>query len=358
MYINPLVKKILIQYFLTILILSLILGGTPLLLRRFLLQRVWQDYDFFYPFLSFVGDNLTAIVVAGLLLIWVVTTIYFITKMASYLNELTQGTSQLLAEPEKQLYLSSDLFSVQEEMNLLREQNNRNQRAAKEAEQRKNDLIVYLAHDLRTPLTSVIGYLTLLQEEPDLSATSRARYTGIALDKAHRLEQLIAEFFEITRFNLTTIVLNKEVVDLSLMLEQMSYEFLPILSEKNLTWQLAIEKNCQATVDLEKMERVFDNLIRNAINYSYPNTPLVLSLFVDDAINITLSNSGPTIPPEKIERIFEPFYRMDTSRSTSSGGTGLGLPIAKEIIDAFDGTLTASSEDNLVIFTIRLPKNQ
>lgn len=355
--INPIIQKILIQYFLTTLILLLILGGTPLLLRRILLQRVWQEKDFFYPFLSFVGNNLVAIVIVGVFIIWIINSTYFMTKMTGYLNEVIQGTSQLLDEPDKRLYLSKDLFNVQEEMNLLREQNNHNQRAAKEAEQRKNDLIVYLAHDLRTPLTSVIGYLTLLQEEPDLSPTARARYTGIALDKAQRLEQLIGEFFEITRFNLTTLVLNKEVVDLSLMLEQISYEFLPILAEKHLSWHLAIEKNCQVTIDAEKMERVFDNLIRNAINYSYSDTTLILSLSVDEQIQISLSNQGPTIPPEKIERIFEPFYRMDTARGTSSGGTGLGLPIAKEIIGAFDGTLTATSENNTVTFTICLPKD-
>lgn len=354
---NPLIQKILLRYFLTILIISAVFGGIPLVLRFVLLQRVWQANDPFYWSLAFINNHLVVFAIIGFLFIWIVTTIYFIVKMTGYLNEVTQSTSQLLDEPDKRIYLSNDLASIEEELNLLREQNILNQRAAKEAEQRKNDLIVYLAHDLRTPLTSVIGYLTLLQEEPDLPANFRARYTGIALDKAQRLEQLIGEFFEITRFNLTTIVLNKETLDLSMMLEQISYEFLPILAEKNLQWQLDIEKNCQATLDWEKIERVFDNLIRNAIHYSYPDTTLSLRLFVDTHIHIELSNKGMTIPAEKIERIFEPFYRMDTARQSSSGGTGLGLPIAKEIIEALDGQLSASSEDNTITFTIQLPKD-
>ncbi|MBM7174039.1 VanA-type vancomycin resistance histidine kinase VanS, partial [Streptomyces sp. G44] len=135
------------------------------------------------------------------------------------------------------------------------------------------------------PLTSVIGYLTLLKEEPQLSNAMRNRYTEIALQKAQRLELLISEFFEITRFNLTTIVLQTETTDLSLMLEQLTFEFLPLLEEKNLNWQLNLQKNVLATVDTEKIARVFDNLIRNAINYSYPDSPLLLELVESDSIH-------------------------------------------------------------------------
>ena len=109
------------------------------------------------------------------------------------------------------------------------------QYVANEAEQRKNDLVVYLAHDLKTPLTSIIGYLSLLDENPDFSVEYRAKYTGIALDKAYRLEQLINEFFDITRFNLQSFPLENNHIDLSLLLRQMAEEFYPVLKEKNLT---------------------------------------------------------------------------------------------------------------------------
>lgn len=106
------------------------------------------------------------------------------------------------------------------------------QYVANEAEQRKNDLVVYLAHDLKTPLTSIIGYLSLLDENPDFSVEYRAKYTGIALDKAYRLEQLINEFFDITRFNLQSFPLENNHIDLSLLLRQMAEEFYPVLKEK------------------------------------------------------------------------------------------------------------------------------
>lgn len=353
---NPLIRHLLIQYFLAIVLLSGLLTVSALVLSYFLQQKTWYGTEFWYPLLAISKRFFLPLLILGFLMIWIGATAFFIKKITNYLNEVIQGTSQLLENPEERVQLSATLFEVQEEMNLLREANNFNQRAAKEAEQRKNDLIVYLAHDLRTPLTSVIGYLMLLQEEPDISPETRARYTGIALDKANRLEQLIGEFFEITRFNLTTLILEKECIDVSMMLEQISYEFLPILDEKNLQWQLEIERDCQVLVDPDKIERVFDNLIRNAINYSYPDSVIQLHLKqVDNWVQIQFINHGNTIHPEKIQRIFEPFYRMDSARGTSTGGTGLGLPIAKEIVEAFDGKIIAESADNQIIFTLLLP---
>lgn len=204
-------------------------------------------------------------------------------------------------------------------------------------------MIVYLAHDLRTPLTSFIGDLTLLREEPQLSTDLRARYTNIALEKTDCLEQLIGEFFEITRFNLTSMTLEKEEVDLS------------VMQEKQLTWELSLQKEVHCLIDSEKMERALDNLIRNGINYSYENTRLHLSLnIVDEKISIQLTNCWKTIPKEKLTRIFEPFYRIDTARQTTTGGTGLGLPITKEIIELHGGTIHVESEGNEIVFTIYL----
>ncbi len=173
---------------------------------------------------------------------------------------------------EEPIRLPASLKNAEDQLNLAREQALRDERAAREAEQRKNDLVVYLAHDLKTPLTSVIGYLTLLRDEPQLSPELRARYTGIALDKAERLEDLINEFFDITRFNLTHLELERQPVDLKRMLEQVASEFAPVLWEKDLTCALELPARLPYGCDPDKLARVFDNLLRNACHYSIPCT--------------------------------------------------------------------------------------
>ena len=145
---------------------------------------------------------------------------------------------------------------------------------AAEAEQRKNDLVVYLAHDLKTPLTSVIGSLSLLEEAPDMPLAQRAKYTGIALKKAYRLEDLVNEFFEITRFNLSSVQLERGRLNLSRMLLQMADEFFPALLERGLRCETQIEPDILVTADADKLARVFENLLRNAAAYAYPDTAI------------------------------------------------------------------------------------
>ena len=228
---------------------------------------------------------------------------------------------------------------------------------------RKDDLVAYLAHDLKTPLTSVIGYLTLLRDEPNLSTEMRSRYTGIAVSKAERLEELVSELFEITRYNIHQIELEKGKVNLSVMLEQILFEFKPLLSEKKLSFSTEITPDINAYVDVDKIERVIDNLIRNAVHYSYEATVINVSLALAEKksgdgkeIVLTVENSGKTIPGEKLERIFDRFYRVDPSRSSSTGGTGLGLAIAKQLVNAHDGSISAESENEKVRFIVRLPE--
>lgn len=352
------IRQILIKY-LVIIGLSM-LAYSVFLLTILIIMRsfVWDGTEPIYRVLHLIYRrfNFEGLLIIGVMLILFVVTLFFVLKIIGYLKEIIDATKQLLEKPDQRVKLSSDLFELQEEMNQLREKNNADNRAAKEAEKRKNDLIVYLAHDLRTPLTSVIGYLTLLKEEPEISIQTRAKYTNIALSKAFRLEELLSEFFDVTRFNLTNLTIKEELVDLSVMLEQISYEFLPILEEKKLSWNLHIESNIKSLLDPGKMERVFDNLMRNAINYSFEDTIIDLSLEKKKSQAIfKITNKTYTIPKEKLEKIFEPFYRMDTSRSSSTGGTGLGLPIVKEIIEASKGTIDVSSSNNEMTFMIYLP---
>lgn len=316
---------------------------------------------------------------------WIVLTRYFICKPLRYLNDLTNAAEELATPGETPIRLPAALRDMENSLNQVRIQALKNAVTAKEAVQRKNDLIVYLAHDLKTPLTSVIGYLTLLRDEPQVSPELRARYTDIALEKALRLEDLINEFFDITRFNLTALTLNESRVNLSRMLDQVVSEFLPVLAEKSLTWHTEVEPNVELPCDPDKLARVLDNLVRNAVNYSYPGTELRLSMQLlhhhskdpaetlsaenqadtapaaasgedgQDVVLITLQNHGKTIPPDKLARIFEQFFRLDSSRSSATGGAGLGLAIAKEIVELHGGTIAADSRDETITFTVKLP---
>jgi two-component system sensor histidine kinase VanS len=233
---------------------------------------------------------------------------------------------------------------------------NENRHVTKDAELKKNDMIVYLAHDLKTPLTSVVGYLRLLNDEADISDESRRKYTAVALEKAERLEELIDEFFDITRFSLASMELELGEVSLTRMLEQITYEFKPIFAEKNMTCELSFESELMIRCDGNKMRRVFDNLIRNAVNYGKSGTAVSVSGGrAGGFVTLSIRNAGKTIAPEKLERLFEQFYRADEARSTGAGGAGLGLAIAKEIVGLHGGTITASSRDEMIEFRVVFP---
>ena len=224
------------------------------------------------------------------------------------------------------------------------------------AEQRKDELVMYLAHDIRTPLTSVIGYLNLLEEEPDMPAEQRAKRVHIALEKAYRLETMINEFFEITRYNSQQITLSKETIDLYYMLVQLSDELSPVFAPRGNTVALHLAEDLTVEADPEKLARVFSNILKNAASYSHPRTEFTISAEKSEhEVIIQFQNSGEDIPGEALASLFDKFYRADKSRSSDTGGTGLGLAIAKEIVVLHGGTISAASKNHVVTFTISLP---
>ncbi|MDD3278394.1 MAG: HAMP domain-containing sensor histidine kinase [Lachnospiraceae bacterium] len=273
-----------------------------------------------------------------------------------YFDIVNQGIDDLLTD-DMEIHLPSEMTAIERKLNAVKQELKQRTLEAQLAEQRKNDLVMYLAHDIRTPLTSVIGYLNLLAEAPDMPAEQKAKYVNITLDKAYRLEKMINEFFEITRYNLQQISLSRENIDLYYMLVQLTDELSPILSTNGNTAILKADENLTIYGDPDKLARVFNNVLKNAAAYSYPNTEInILAEEKDTSVIISFINRGKTISKEKLASLFEKFYRLDEARTSNTGGAGLGLAIANEIITLHGGTITADSENDTITFKITLPK--
>ena len=301
-------------------------------------------------------DHLEFFLLFGIIFFFFVIFRVFLNWFPKYLNQINQGIDELIEENREEIVLSPELGATEKRLNEVRRTLEKRGLEAQLAEQRKNDLVMYLAHDIKTPLTSIIGYLSLLDEISDMPEEQRMRYVHITLDKAYRLEKMINEFFEITRFNMQHIYLEKETIDLYYMLVQLTDELLPILSKNGNTTVLHADENLTINADPDKLARVFNNILKNAAAYSYPDSEILISAEqLEEQIRISFKNKGKTIPQEKLMSIFEKFYRLDEARTTNGGGTGLGLAIAKEIVSLHGGTITAESENNTVEFIVTLP---
>ena len=350
-------KKILFGFMVSGIMFTIGLGVLFVGANWFFSQFTWYSGDLLYEILKWLKGYIFPI----LILVWMIgiCVIFFIywRKVLGFISSVAEAGELMARDDDQLVKLPPELEQIERSMNEVKIKAAQNARAAREAEQRKNDLVVYLAHDLKTPLTSVIGYLTLLKDEPDISEELREKYLTISLDKAERLEDLINEFFEITRFNLSKLTLELSTVNLNRMLEQTAYEFKPVFLQKNLEYTLNFSGNIDIKCDVDKMERVFDNLLRNAVSYSFENTSIdIAAEKKENGIFISFTNKGNTIPAEKLERIFERFFRLDSSRASKSGGAGLGLAIAKEIVEAHKGKITAESFDDTIVFKIFLPQ--
>ncbi len=272
-----------------------------------------------------------------------------------YFEQISKGMDNLMLDIPGEVSLPAELLPIERKMNLLGHIIDRQKSDIALMKQRKNDMIMYLAHDLKTPLASSISYLNLLLEEKAISEELREKYLSISLAKNQRLEDLLNEFLEIAKYDLSHIVLQCSRIDLSRLLEQLVFEFQPILEQKKLTCRLDMGEHLVLECDVDRMQRVFDNLLRNAVLYSQEGSQITVTAeYKEGGLELQFANHGDTIPQEKLDRIFEQFYRLDAGRSTD--GSGLGLAIAKQIVTLHGGTITAASRQGMTIFTIKIPQ--
>lgn len=316
-----------------------------------------QDAQTIYQFT--IRNNLDYILIISVAIFAIAFFCILVRWLTTYFDQVNVGIDTLIAAEGGDIVLSPELGFMEIKLNALKQSLENRERDARLAEQQKNDLVVYLAHDIKTPLTSVIGYLSLLDEAPDMPTEQRVKYVKITLDKAYRLEKLINEFFEITRYNLQAVTLEKERVDLYYLLFQMIDEFFPQLAPDDKSAQLHAPENLTVYGDPDKLARVFNNILKNAISYSNPGSVITIAAEQkDEEVIVTLQNDGKTIPKQKLTSIFEKFFRLDDARSTNTGGAGLGLAIAKEIVILHGGQIFATSENGVTTFTVTLPAVQ
>lgn len=333
-----------------ILIFYIIIGYIAIMFLQYLFSK------FYNPIMKYLQMRIDVIFILYLVIGLTCIFYYFWKKPWKYLEEVITATQTVYEQNKHSISLSEPLREVEHQMNEIKMSVLLNEQAAKEAENKKNELVMYLAHDIRTPLTTVIGYLSLLDEAPDMPMDQKAKYIRKVLEKAERLETLINELFEITRYHTNTVQMKKKQIDLYALLAQVIDDFYPVLSSNGNNVSVSAEDNLFIWGDPEKLARVFNNLLKNAVAYSYPKTEI--SIFVEKKENdiiLVFKNYGATIPAEQLPIIFEKFNRLDNARVSDTGGAGLGLSIAKEIISLHGGKIVAQSSNETIIFTITLP---
>ena len=303
-----------------------------------------------------IGNNKDFFLVIGFLCLFSLFFYAALSKMVKYLNQVETAIDNIVLDS---MHMITELKAIETRLNEIKQILKKQEQEVIEGEKKKNDLIVFLAHDLKTPLTSIVAYLTMLDSYQDMPEEERQRYTHIALEKSIRLGELISEFFEITKFNLQDIVLEPVELNLSMMLEQLADELYGVLREKNLTCEVEAAEDMVVYGDADKLARVFDNILRNAVSYCYPNTKIrIQAEMTEEGNRIVVSNRGKQIPKEQLGTIFEKFYRLDEARHSTTGGAGLGLAIAKEIVELHGGTIRAESDEEETRFIVMLPKKE
>ena len=271
-----------------------------------------------------------------------------------YFDEVVTGIDKLMEE-RAAISLSPELESVERKLADVKRMLAERADKAKRAEHQKNDLVVYLAHDIKTPLTSVIGYLSLLDETPDMPDEEKAKYIHIAWEKANRLRTLVNEFFEITRSHSESLPIQKTKVDLYYMIAQISDELYPQLNACGKIIENHVGEDISGYGDSDKLARVFNNILKNAISYSEENSVIKVSAReLSEWTVIQFENDGE-IPEDKLNVIFDKFCRLSNARLSETGGSGLGLAIAKNIILLHGGQIKAESSNGRTAFIVEIP---
>ncbi|MCR8994382.1 HAMP domain-containing sensor histidine kinase [Brevibacillus laterosporus] len=287
---------------------------------------------------------------------------YYLTKRKMYqIQSISQGIQEMaLGNLDIRVPVNSndELGQLAQNINVMAMQLHHTREEERKAERTKHELITNVSHDLRTPLTSIMGYLRLIQDRRYHSEGQLEEYAGIAVNKSEQLKRLIEDLFDYTKLSTNGVGMQMQRVDILEMLEQLMEELVPQAEEEGLSFRknYAVD-HLFVHVDADKIVRVFDNLLINAIKYSdKPGEILINAEQRGSSIRISIGNKSPKLTPQELERLFERFYKVDESRSMVKEGSGLGLAIAKSIVELHCGKIWAESHDNMILFYVELPQ--
>ena len=321
-------------------------------------KRSEQSSAFLYMVAQSDAVVVLVYVLVGILA-FAVTFLLLQEKSAAYISHISDAIERISdgdLNTQVEVVGDDEFSSMASNLNKMVEDIRRLMDKERESERTKNELITNVAHDLRTPLTSIIGYLELLSGQVVLPPEMQKKYIDIAYSKAKRLEKLIEDLFGFTKMNYGKLAMHVSKVDIVKLLGQLLEESYPNFANKGLSYEL--QSNVPAkiiTADGNLLARLFDNLIGNAIKYGAEGKRILVKVMADtDEIQVSVTNYGYVIPAEELPLIFDKFYRVEQSRSTHTGGTGLGLAIVKNIVDMHGGTITVKSDLNGTVFTVTL----
>lgn len=297
-----------------------------------------------------------------LIIFFIIAIIIFYTLIKpydSYFKEISKGIHLLaIGDFTHRVHISSnDEFKlIADDINMAGEKLKNAIERGEFAESSKDQLVLNLAHDLRTPLTSVLGYLDFILQDHHLTENEVKHYTSIAFKKSQRLEHLINELFEVTRMNYGMLPVEYKTIDLSKLLIQLIEELYPVFVNNQLIARTNIISQLEMVGDGALLARVFENLLMNAARYGKDGQYVDINCSLDNEMAVVqIINYGDHIPPEDLPKIFEMFYTGDKSRTGQEDSTGLGLFISKNIVEQHKGTISAESSVIRTIFEIRLP---
>lgn len=286
---------------------------------------------------------------------------YILTKRkVGYIQRISSGVG-IIAQGELAHRVpevgKDELFMLAKSINHMSHSLKNQIDAERAAERSKQELITNVSHDLRTPLTSVLGYLKLVIDKKYDSPEQMEEYLHTVYNKSEKIKVLIDDLFDYTKLTYSDIGLERVRISLNELVEQMAEEYIPVLEENRLVMKLDLPtEDAWCLVDPQKLHRVLENLLSNAVKYSdKPGDIIVRITSENNGFHLMMENPAQNLEGLDLTQIFDRFYRLDTSRSSETGGSGLGLAIAKGIVEAHGGTIGVSYESERVAFTIWLP---